>query len=171
VKPITNEELKEEPFEFTTTSGMTKPLKTIDLANSLLTPDEVEDCKTLHFRIRIFDKVIFSGKESVYRIILQIADPHVISEGNIKADRVPYFNWSQAKVLIGKKYGLSDFHYNGTKNRIVGIIVSSRATQQEEHLHRFQRITKVITTKYPTILFAQGKCQITAACDRLLPHA
>ena len=152
-------------FEITTTAKLSKPLTTTDITSAMLSPTDFEACKSPHYRITIFGKVVFSGKESVYRAILQIVEPKYINDGTIRAEEKLYFNWSHAKKRIVKKYALKDFNYVGTKYRINGIIVSSVVSNDREHQVKVRQIVREITTKFPHVLFSWEKCLRTIACS------
>ncbi|MEM3622801.1 MAG: hypothetical protein QXR76_03405 [Candidatus Bathyarchaeia archaeon] len=157
--------MSKAPYEITTTAKLSKPLSLKEISNSLLSPAEFDACKTTHYRIIIFNKVLFSGKESVYRAILQIASPKYINDGTIKAEEHEYFNWSLAKKRIISKYGLSNISYVGTKNKVKGIIISSVTSNDTEHQHKIRKIVWDITSKFPNVLFTWEKCLTTIACN------
>jgi hypothetical protein len=141
-----------ERWELSTKIPLSQPLSARQLAQGLLNSLEFEKMTTEQWRISIFEKVVFSGKESIYRAILQICDPKFINTGAIHASKQPYFNWTKAKKEVARKYGLSSFDFVGTRNKAVGLMLSSLITNgSDEHRSKVVALDRDFRRYYPKI--------------------
>jgi hypothetical protein len=159
-------EQQTKEFEIHTTLAIEPSLTINDVASALLGQTEYDaSWRTRHM-------VIIKGINAnmglkTWNALKQMIKPEVIANKDIIFADSNSFNWHLAQNKIIKKYGLVKIQFKGTKKKVIGLVIGSKVTDNEQQVSKLKNIKKDLKRKYPktSIMLDESACLKILACN------
>jgi len=157
-------------YERHTRAQVDPPLSGEQICKCLLDPSEFAACHNERQVMTIKGHVVQTESPRAYKEIASCLNPESLKNGDVKFTTSTHFSGARAINCIEHKYGLSGFRFDGNKNRVTGLLVSSFVTyvDPEVHVKRYANILRAIKAHHSQVHFGSPDCQTTVACDKRL---
>ena len=140
------------------------PITVEELSHALLEDDELKACYQDVYIIKIGNRR-FSLGQTLAKLLLEKIDVKYIADKSVQIEPSQTFTFSKARKFIMHRFGITNLNYVGTKNKITGLLFSSKISDRYDHRNKFVAIYKAFKKNFPKHHLKPGTCLTTTECS------